>query len=197
MIPPATGRGGRSRAPSRTPSASSTAWSTPPRSATARGCGGVGRADPAGGGTGSEGGPVDAGEPLGTSGAVSLDQTLLGTGFGYLPRVRRRQARVLLEVLPAVRDIRRAGSAALDLCAVAAGRLDAYYERGVNPWDYAAGWLVVTEAGGVVSGVGASEPGANGIVAAAPAVHAAVRDLVETVTAGVPDDETPGAGGGR
>lgn len=157
----------------------------------------VGRADPAGGGTGSEGGPVDAGEPLGTSGAVSLDQTLLGTGFGYLPRVRRRQARVLLEVLPAVRDIRRAGSAALDLCAVAAGRLDAYYERGVNPWDYAAGWLVVTEAGGVVSGVGASEPGANGIVAAAPAVHAAVRDLVETVTAGVPDDETPGAGGGR
>lgn len=149
----------------------------------------VGRDDTAWSGGGPEGGPLDAGEPLGTSGAVSLEQTLLGTGFGYLPRVRRRQARVLLEVLPAVRDIRRAGSAALDLCAVAAGRLDAYYERGVNPWDYAAGWLVVTEAGGVVSGVGASEPGANGIVAAAPAVHAAVRDLVETATAGVPDDE--------
>lgn len=154
----------------------------------------VGPADAAG--NGSEGGPVDAGESLGTSGAVSLEQTLLGTGFGYVPRVRRRQARVLLEVLPAVRDIRRAGSAALDLCAVAAGRLDAYYERGVNPWDYAAGWLVVTEAGGVVSGVGASEPGANGIVAAAPAVHAAVRDLVETVTAAVPDDE-PEAPDGR
>ena len=67
--------------------------------------------------------------------ARSLAQALVGTGFGYTAETRRRQAEVLTRVLPAVRDIRRSGSAAYDLCCAAEGLLDAYYERGLNPWD--------------------------------------------------------------
>jgi myo-inositol-1(or 4)-monophosphatase len=78
---------------------------------------------------------------------VALEAALVGTGFGYVSEVRRAQARVVAELLPRVRDVRRIGAAALDLCAVASGRLDAYYESGLSPWDVAAGWLVVQEAG--------------------------------------------------
>lgn len=76
-----------------------------------------------------------------------LGEALVGTGFSYSADRRRLQAALLPGVLPAVRDIRRAGAAALDLCWVAAGRLDAYYEAGLKPWDWAAGLLVATEAG--------------------------------------------------
>ena len=79
-----------------------------------------------------------------------LAEALVGTGFGYAPQRRTAQGAVLASVLPAVRDIRRAGSAALDLCTVASGRLDAYYERGLQHWDHAAGALVAAEAGGWV-----------------------------------------------
>lgn len=78
---------------------------------------------------------------------VDLGHALVGTGFAYSAERRAEQAAVLARVLPRVRDIRRAGSAALDLCWVAAGRLDATYERGVQLWDRAAGILVATEAG--------------------------------------------------
>lgn len=81
---------------------------------------------------------------------VPLERALIATGFGYDPERRAEQARLLAEVLPRVRDVRRAGAAALDLAWVAAGRLDGYYERGLNEWDWAAGRLLVTEAGGVV-----------------------------------------------
>lgn len=90
---------------------------------------------------------------------------LLGTGFGYDAGVRAEQGRVVAELLPQVRDIRRLGSAALDLCAVAAGRLDAYYERGTHVWDHAAGLLVVEEAGGVVHGPVGGFPGRSLLVA--------------------------------
>ncbi|MCP3938431.1 MAG: inositol monophosphatase [Actinomycetia bacterium] len=73
---------------------------------------------------------------------------LLATGFGYEREQRRRQGAVLAKLIPDVRDIRRAGSAAIDLCHVAAGRVDAYYETGPNVWDVAAGMLIVDEAGG-------------------------------------------------
>jgi len=79
--------------------------------------------------------------------AVDLGHALVGTGFAYSAERRAEQAAVLARVLPRVRDIRRAGSAALDLCWVGAGRLDASYERGVQLWDRAAGILVATEAG--------------------------------------------------
>lgn len=88
-------------------------------------------------------------ERLAVSGCESLDTAMIATGFAYEAEQRGIQAEVLLRILPRLRDIRRAGSAALDLCSVAAGRVDGYYERGGQPWDWAAGTLIVTEAGGV------------------------------------------------
>ncbi|MFI9002852.1 inositol monophosphatase family protein [Streptomyces sp. NPDC053541] len=84
--------------------------------------------------------------------APDLSQALVATGFGYVQERRDHQAQVARELLPQVRDIRRAGSAAVDLCDVAAGRLDAYYERGLNPWDLAAGDLIAREAGARTGG---------------------------------------------
>ncbi len=81
------------------------------------------------------------------SGRSELATALVATGFGYRAERRRWQAEILGRVLPAVRDIRRLGSAALDLCWTAAGRFDAYYEWGLNPWDLAAGALICEEAG--------------------------------------------------
>jgi myo-inositol-1(or 4)-monophosphatase len=78
---------------------------------------------------------------------TDLSMALVGTGFAYAPERRRMQAEVLTRLLPEVRDVRRMGSCALDLCMVAAGRLDAYYEDGVHVWDWAAGALVAAEAG--------------------------------------------------
>ncbi len=115
------------------------------------------------------------GEPIHVSEASELATALIGTGFGYEPAVRAGQADIVRRLLPQVRDIRRAGAAALDLCFVAAGRLDGYYERGVHHWDYAAGALVVREAGGEVVEL---EGGRFG-VAAGPA--GLVRRLAELV----------------
>lgn len=89
------------------------------------------------------------GVALRVDGPASIDVALVGTGFGYDPVRRAEQAEVLTRVLPNVRDIRRAGAAALDLCSVALGRLDAFYERGLQWWDWAAGSLIATEAGAV------------------------------------------------
>lgn len=97
------------------------------------------------------GGAFHNGAPLVTTDCDEVGSALLATGFGYDADQRRRQGAVLAELIGDVRDIRRAGSAALDLCHVAAGRVDAYYETGPNLWDVAAGMLIVTEAGGWVS----------------------------------------------
>ena len=107
------------------------------------------------------------GEAIEVSGRESLDRALVATGFGYDADRRALQASVLARVLPAVRDIRRAGAAALDLGMVAAGRVDGYYERGLQPWDWAAGSVIVTEAGGSVIEL-EGEP--SGLVAASPAI---------------------------
>jgi len=90
------------------------------------------------------------GAPMEVRERDSLATALVATGFGYDTERRAEQAAVLARVLPAVRDMRRAGSAALDLSWLAAGRLDGYYERGLKPWDWAAGRLLVAEAGGAV-----------------------------------------------
>jgi myo-inositol-1(or 4)-monophosphatase len=111
------------------------------------------------------------GQPLRLGSGPSLAQALVGTGFGYDSRRRLAQARLLPSVLPAVRDIRRGGSAALDLCWVAAGRLDGHFEAGLSPWDLAAGELVVREAGGQVcelAGLFDEEPTLVTVLAAAP-----------------------------
>ena len=102
-----------------------------------------------------------------TSG-VELGQALVGTGFGYDPGRRRVQGEVIAALLPHVRDIRRSGSAAVDLCSVAAGRLDAFFERGLNYWDFAAGGLIAREAGAVVGGLAGQAESTSMAVAAGP-----------------------------
>lgn len=99
-----------------------------------------------------------------------LSVALLGTGFGYSPRRRAAQAELLARLLPAVRDVRRIGSAALDLCMVAAGRLDVYYEHGIKPWDYAAGSLIAAEAGARVVLPGPAIDSGEVIIAAAAGI---------------------------
>ena len=96
------------------------------------------------------GGATCNGEPLHVRPTPALDQTLVATGFGYETEVRTRQAQAMARMLPQVRDIRRQGSCALDLCAVAAGQVDAYVEEGPHTWDYAAGGLVARESGAIV-----------------------------------------------
>jgi myo-inositol-1(or 4)-monophosphatase len=110
--------------------------------------------------------------------APDLAQALAGTGFGYEAERRAWQTRLLLSVIPHIRDIRRFGSAALDICAVATGTLDCYFERGLNPWDLAAAWLVLAEAGGVFTGLAGGPPDGSMVVAAAPVLHAQLEPLV-------------------
>ncbi|MGY1885376.1 inositol monophosphatase family protein [Blastococcus sp. SYSU DS0753] len=100
----------------------------------------------------------------------ALDRTMVATGFGYRVEQRRAQGAVVAQLVTRVRDIRRFGSAALDLCAVAAGRVDAYYELDLNPWDHAAGALVAAEAGAVVTGLDGTPVGEPMVVAVAPSV---------------------------
>jgi myo-inositol-1(or 4)-monophosphatase len=109
---------------------------------------------------------------------VSLDKALVATGFGYSSERRARQAQVLTHVLPTVRDIRRGGSCCVDMCSLAAGRVDAYYERGVQAWDIAAGSLIVEEAGGQVGGLNGAPAGPEFTIAAAPALFEALHDLL-------------------
>ena len=116
------------------------------------------------------------GEPIRVSVPEKLGAALVATGFGYDADRRRTQAELLVRVLPEVRDIRRAGAAALDLCWVAAGRLDGYYERGLKPWDWAAGSILVTEAGGALRDLG-GEP--SGLVAAGPGIVEELLALVD------------------
>ena len=99
---------------------------------------------------------------------VTLGQALVATGFGYDPGRRRVQGEVVAALLPHIRDIRRGGSAAVDLCSVAAGRMDAFYERGLNYWDYAAGGLIAREAGALVGGLSGRPESTAMTVAAGP-----------------------------
>lgn len=126
-----------------------------------------------------DGGAALDGRAVHESGCDRLDRALIATGFGYDPLRRARQAEVLRHVVPQVRDIRRAGAASLDLCAVATGRVDGYYERGLKPWDLAAGGLVAEEAGVVVEGLRGAAAGEDLVIAAGPALFPALHDLLE------------------
>jgi myo-inositol-1(or 4)-monophosphatase len=106
--------------------------------------------------------------PLRCTAEVPLGQALVGTGFGYDPGRRQVQGEVIAALLPYVRDIRRGGSASVDLCSVAAGRLDAFYERGLNYWDFAAGGLIAREAGAMVGGLAGQRESTSMVVAAGP-----------------------------
>jgi myo-inositol-1(or 4)-monophosphatase len=113
--------------------------------------------------------------------AVPLDRAVVGTGFGYDAAVRARQAAVLVPLLSQVADVRRLGAASLDLCFLGAGRLDAYFEAGLNRWDHAAGGLVATEAGCVVTGLRGRTAGERLYAAAGPGLAAEFFALLESV----------------
>ncbi|MDX6521487.1 MAG: monophosphatase [Gaiellales bacterium] len=118
------------------------------------------------------------GRPIRVSPADDLSRALIGTGFSYAPAVRGGQARALVDLLPRVRDIRRGGSAAIDLAWVACGRLDGYYELGTHHWDRAAGMLLVSEAGGISAGLDDPDGEAEGALAAGPALYDALCERV-------------------
>ena len=124
------------------------------------------------------GGAFLDGRPVRVGTVVDPARALVATGFGYEAERRRRQAQVVAAVLPQVRDIRRLGSAAIDLCQVACGRDDAYFERGLQPWDMAAGVLVAREAGAVVSGLAGAPPGEQFLLAAGPSLHAEMEAIL-------------------
>ncbi len=122
-----------------------------------------------------------SGTPLAVSTATDLADALVATGFGYDPLMRADQGRAVADLLPRARDVRRGGSAALDLAWTAAGRLDGYLEAGLSPWDWAAGRLLVTEAGGQVSTPGWYLGGRTqpAVVAGGAAIHGQLAAWVE------------------
>jgi len=132
----------------------------------------VGRVYSAGAGLGARVTDEHGTHPLQCTAVDELAMALLGTGFGYSKQRRTAQAALLARMLPVVRDVRRIGSAALDLCMVAAGRLDAYYEHGLNVWDCAAGALIAAEAGArvVLPEPGLTAGGPGPVIAAAPGI---------------------------
>jgi myo-inositol-1(or 4)-monophosphatase len=119
------------------------------------------------------------GDPIHVSERDDLGTALIGTGFAYDAESRGVQARRMPHLLPLVRDIRRAGSAALDLSSVACGRLDGFFEAPMKPWDRAAGELLVREAGGIVTPLPAPIGDDEGVIAAGPSLHGPLRGLVE------------------
>ena len=118
------------------------------------------------------GGATRNDDPISPTSLDDLSSALIATGFSYASSERADQARALVEILPAVRDIRRNGGAALDMCSVACGRADGYFERGIKAWDGAAGRVIATEAGATV------EMGDLTMVAG-PALFDQLRDLLE------------------
>tara|TARA_R110000868_G_scaffold411750_1_gene708739 strand:+ start:40135 stop:40959 length:825 start_codon:yes stop_codon:yes gene_type:complete len=114
------------------------------------------------------------GEPIRVAEPVPLGLALVATGFAYSAETRARQGALVAELLPTVRDIRRQGTASLDLCFVAAGRLNAYFERTLSPWDHAAGALIAQEAGALVTGWDGARAGRDFILAAQPEVAEAL-----------------------
>lgn len=112
-----------------------------------------------------------------------LEKTLVATGFAYAAQRRAHQGRVVAALLPRVRDIRRLGAAALDLCAAAQGHVDAYYEKGLAAWDLAAGGLIAREAGLLVTGLAGAPAGPEMVLAAPEALHGPLHDLLAELDA--------------
>ena len=134
-------------------------------------------------------------ERLKVSGEQDLSRALVATGFGYTVDRRARQGQIAADLLPRVRDIRRTGAASIDLCWVAAGLVDAYYEKGLHPWDFAAGALIVEEAGGRVGTLhgesiwptGSQDGERDLVIAAGPGIDAPLRECLRELNA----EDTP------
>ncbi|MGO1543080.1 MAG: inositol monophosphatase family protein [Gulosibacter sp.] len=109
---------------------------------------------------------------------VDQSQALIATGFNYTRDTREWQGRVVSELLPNVRDVRRMGSAALDLCHVASGRVNASYESCLHAWDFAAGWLIVEESGGVVRGLDGGRPSPDLVLAGPESLVAELARMI-------------------
>ena len=123
------------------------------------------------------GGAFSDGVPLAVNRPESLGQSLLSTGFSYSQTIRTQQAQVMARVMPHIRDIRRMGAASLDLTAIAAGQLDIYFERMLQPWDHAAGVLIAREAGAEIRGWNGAAPDIDWLLAA----HPEVVDEIESI----------------
>lgn len=130
-----------------------------------------------GGGAHLDGTPIHCARP------ASLATAVVATGFGYDPERRRRQAEAVAATIAHIADIRRFGAAAVDLCWVACGRVDGYWEVGLNPWDHAAGALIAREAGARVSGIDGAEPSEALLVAAPPSIWDDLADVLRTAGA--------------
>jgi myo-inositol-1(or 4)-monophosphatase len=128
------------------------------------------------------------GEPIHASTETELGLALVATGFSYRAAARTEQAARISRIISSVRDIRRMGSAAVDLCFLAAGRVDVYFEQYLNPWDAAAGELIAREAGALTSDFGGGPARPGELLAAAPGLHLAFVELLAEVATG---------GGGR
>ena len=103
---------------------------------------------------------------------VKLNMALIATGFSYDLELRKEQGSRIQRMIPQIRDIRRNGAAAVDLCYVAMGAVDAYFESSLKEWDFAAGGLIATEAGAIISGRSGGAPDGDMVVCAGPALHA-------------------------
>ncbi|MGQ0617412.1 MAG: inositol monophosphatase family protein [Acidimicrobiia bacterium] len=124
------------------------------------------------------------GRPVQVNDVHRLSTSLVATGFAYDPERRRRQAALLSRVIPLVRDVRRMGAASVDLCSVACGRVDAYYEHGLGPWDLAAGALIASEAGARVGDLAGGPVDGTFVLAAPPGLFEPLRDLLAQMGAG-------------
>jgi myo-inositol-1(or 4)-monophosphatase len=114
---------------------------------------------------------------------VELAQALIATGFAYNAQTRAEQGAAVARLLPLVRDVRRMGTASLDLCAVASGRVDAYFERTLSPWDHAAGALIAAEAGAAVLGMPGERADNRFLLAGHPDVVALLAPLLASIDA--------------
>ena len=119
-----------------------------------------------------DGGASCNGKKISCNNPVEFNRALIGTGFSYDLKDRADQARIASKLLLEIRDLRRLGAGAVDLCLVATGRLDAFYELGLNEWDLAAGGLIATEAGALVTGRNGQPAGKEMVIAAGPHLHA-------------------------
>jgi len=123
-----------------------------------------------------------------------MNLALLATGFAYSTAMRKEQVRILSQLIGEVRDIRRMGTASLDFAAVAAGRVDVYFERTLSPWDHAAGELLVTEAGGIISGIRDLPQGREGIFAGHPTLVKQLKARISEVGGDTLLQDVPGWG---
>jgi len=123
-----------------------------------------------------------------------MNLALLATGFAYSTAMRKEQVRILSQLIGEVRDIRRMGTASLDFAAVAAGRVDVYFERTLSPWDHAAGELLVTEAGGIITGIRDLPQGREGIFAGHPTLVTQLKARISEVGGDTLLQDVPGWG---